>query len=374
MCQHTDSLERELAELTAHLEVATHRQLTILRELEPTRLWPDHGAASFAHWLSRRVGLAPGAAREKLRVARALGALPLIDRAFSAARLSYSKVRALSRVATPENESTLLDMALRMTAAHLERICRGLRRQAIERARAEGSTPHADAFVHVARSFDSEAQKSRPSAEVVVHVREEVLADGPGAMAAVLDDGRRVLAETLRRVACDCTTQAVAIDGSGLPIDVGRRRRTVTPALRRALATRDGCCRFPGCAHRAWLDAHHVEHWLHGGETSTKNLVLLCPFHHRLVHEGGFSIVQRAGARAFLDPRGETVSPVVKAPRLPEDAVSALRLRHVSAGTRVDEETLIPAWWGEPPDVDMCVAALRSTGGSAARRDRPEAA
>src|SRR5919107_919809 len=100
----TDSLERELAELTAHLEVATHRQLAILRELEPTGFWVQQHASSFAHWLSWRIGLAPGAAREKLRVARALGSLPSIDAAFSAARLSYSKVRALPRVATPQNE------------------------------------------------------------------------------------------------------------------------------------------------------------------------------------------------------------------------------------------------------------------------------
>ena len=94
-----DRLEHELAELTVRLEAATHRQLAILRELEPTGFWAEQGARSFAHWLSWRIGLAPGAAREKLRVARALGGLPAIDAAFAAARLSYSKVRALTRVA-----------------------------------------------------------------------------------------------------------------------------------------------------------------------------------------------------------------------------------------------------------------------------------
>jgi hypothetical protein len=401
MTQSIDALERELAELSAHVEVATHRQLAILRELEPTGFWVHQNAQSFAHWLSWRIGLAPGAAREKLRVARALGSLPAIDLAFSRARISYSKVRALTRVATPENESLLLDMALQTTAAHLEQICRGLRRadrdassahdedtrwvrrragdhgmvridaqlhpdeaelvwQAIERARAEASTPHADALVQVARSFDLDVQKARPSAELVVHVREELLADGPDAMAAVLDDGRRVPAETLRRVACDCATQAVGFDASGLPIDVGRKKRSVTSALRRALSARDGCCRFPACANRAWLDAHHVEHWLHGGETSMKNLVLLCPFHHRLVHEGGYSIVARATGWGFVDPHGAEVSARVKPPSLPAEPLAALRLRHVSAGTRVDDETLIPDWYGDPPDIDACVAAVES--------------
>ncbi len=385
-----DSLETELADLTAHVEVATHRQLTILRTLEPTGFWCDRGAASFAHWLGWRLALAPGAAREKLRVARALGSLPSVDAAFATAKLSYSKVRALTRVATKENEALLLDMALQTTAAHLEQICRGLRSvdaenaaardvearwvrqrqgehgmvridaqlhpdeaaivwQAIERARATATTPHADALVQVARSFDLDAQKARPSAEVVVHVREELLAEGIGAMAAVLDDGRRVPAETLRRVACDCVTHAVAVDGAGLPIDVGRKRRTVTPALRRALVARDACCRFPGCAHRAWLDAHHIEHWLHGGETAMRNLVLLCPFHHRLVHEGGYSVTQTEGHFSFTSADGRPVLALPARPSLPRDPVAVLRLAHVSAGTSVSEESLTPEWWAKYP-------------------------
>src|SRR5690349_13895843 len=194
---------------------------------------------------------------------------------------------------------------------------------AIERARALASTPHADALVQVARSFEPDTRGARPSA--VVHVREELVADGAGAMTAVLEDGRRVPAETLRRVACDCVTHAVAHDSDGVPIDVGRKRRSVSPSLRRALQSRDGCCRFPCCAHRAWLDAHHVEHWIHGGETSMKNLVLLCPFHHRLLHEGGYSIAEREGQRAFVDPEGRVVSAVASTPRLSADPVAALR-------------------------------------------------
>ncbi len=408
MTMDIDSLEHELADLTAHLEVATHRQLTILRALAPTGFWLNRNAASFAQWLSWRIGLAPGAAREKLRVARALGDLPSVDAAFATAKLSYSKVRALTRVATKENESVLLDMALRTTAAHLEQICRGLRRadtdselardadtrwvrqrhgdhgmvridaqlhpdeaaivwQAIERARTSAGTPHADALVQVARSFDVDATKTRPSAEVVVHVREELLAEGTGAMAAVLEDGRRVPAETLRRVACDCATQAVAFDGAGVPIDVGRKRRLVSPALRRALEARDGGCRFPGCSHRAWLDAHHVEHWLHGGLTAMRNLVLLCPFHHRLLHEGGYSMVQRQstehdGRWSFVTPRGEPVPALPERPRLPREPIAALRQADVSAGTSVDGETLVPSWWGDTPDIDACVGTLRAAG------------
>ena len=97
-----DQLESELATLCAQLDSATHRQLTLIREIDALEGWRGTGARSFAHWLSWRVGLAMGAAREKIRVAAALGALPKIDAALAAGELSFSKVRALTRVATAD--------------------------------------------------------------------------------------------------------------------------------------------------------------------------------------------------------------------------------------------------------------------------------
>lgn len=99
-----------------------------------------------------------------------------------------------------------------------------------------------------------------------------------------------------------------------------------------------------------------------------KNLVLLCPFHHRLVHEGGFTVALREGQRVFVDPRGHDVPKLVPRARLPADPLRALRLVHVSAGTRVDDTTLIPKWYGDTPDISACVAALSSAGGRSARR------
>jgi hypothetical protein len=93
-------------------------------------------------------------------------------------------------------------------------------------------------------------------------------------------------------------------DGSIL--DVGRRRRTLGPALRRALEYRDRGCRFPGCGLR-FTDAHHVRHWADGGETKLGNLVLLCRYHHRLVHEEGWKVDWWGEGRpVFFDPRGGT--------------------------------------------------------------------
>ena len=126
-CAEADRLGDEIAEISAHLDAATHRLLTLIRRFDEGSGWNAHGALSCAHWLCWRIGLDLGAARERVRVARALGDLPRIDEALRRGQVSYSKVRALTRVATPENEASLLEMARSSTASQLERICRGYR-------------------------------------------------------------------------------------------------------------------------------------------------------------------------------------------------------------------------------------------------------
>ena len=122
-----EALGDRIAEQAFHLDAALHRLLADLRTFDASNHWADAGARSCASWLSWRVGWDPGTARERLRVARALGELPRIDAALREGRLSYSKVRAITRVATPATEAALLDDALCTTAAQLEIICRGLR-------------------------------------------------------------------------------------------------------------------------------------------------------------------------------------------------------------------------------------------------------
>src|SRR6266571_7796077 len=126
----TAELERlgdEIAELSAHLDAATARLLDLIREFDAREGW-SNGFRSCAAWLTWRVGLATGAAREKVRVARALGTLPLLAQAVARGELSYSKVRELTRVATPETEERLLAVGRAGTAEHVERIVRGWRR------------------------------------------------------------------------------------------------------------------------------------------------------------------------------------------------------------------------------------------------------
>ena len=121
---HIDRLAEEIAEVAAHIDAAEHRLLAKIREFDDTGGWYVHGAVSLPQWLSWRIGLSPGAAREKVRVARALAELPETDAALARGELSFCKARAITRVATPESEGALLDMARHSTGAQLERICR----------------------------------------------------------------------------------------------------------------------------------------------------------------------------------------------------------------------------------------------------------
>ena len=126
------ALGDEIARTAAHLDAATHRLLTCIRAFDASEEWGRQGALSCAHWLSWRIGLDPGAAREKVRVARALGGLPRLDEALRRGALSYAKVRALTRVATPENEQSLVEAARDCTGAQLEKLCRQMRKVVVD--------------------------------------------------------------------------------------------------------------------------------------------------------------------------------------------------------------------------------------------------
>jgi hypothetical protein len=426
-----DPIEAEICELAAHLDAANHRFLTLIREYDRSGKWVGWGIRSCAHWLAWKCGLTPGAARERVRVARALGELPLIDAALAKAEISYSKVRALVRVATPENEERLARTAKTATAAQLERICRGLGQ--VRRAGKPSAEPerwvvtrpgdgdmvrieaqlHPDEAAIVLRAIDElRAMKKDDSAEslrnasaqererapegahvappmpsradglvklaelalapprdpilrepartggdratLLIHVERSDLTTGHG---ATLEDGTRICAETLRRLACDSGLVAV-LDGdvAGKTLDVGRKTRSIPPAIRRALQRRDRTCCFPGCTHTRWLDGHHAEHWLHGGATKLANLLLLCPFHHRLVHEGGFTLeIDPNGHRTFRDPEGRVLAPP-RSPQLdPLIALARLRADNENAGAHIDERTSASGWRGERVDYSWVV-------------------
>ena len=139
-----DRLGDTIAELAARIQAATYELLVLIREFDERAGWNDgfNGFRSCAHWLNWRTGLALGAAREKVRVARALAELPRLSAAMQRGDLSYSKVRALTRVATPANESELLDFARCATAAHVERLVRAWRRVDRVAEAADGKRRH----------------------------------------------------------------------------------------------------------------------------------------------------------------------------------------------------------------------------------------
>ncbi len=346
------ALGERIAELSALLTAAEYQLLILIREFDERFGWRG-GFRSCAHWLNWRTGLAMGAAREKVRVARALAELPRISAAMRDGEISFSKARALTRVATPDNEENLLAFAHAGTAAHVERLvraCRSVERRddrdaeaerhasrhltlyteddgmvtvrgrldaeagaalarALEAAEQElfdeatvkaGNRGHgpsvpqrrADAIGRVAESalsggLDRGTRSDRY--QVVLHVEvpggptsrsREADCDENGGPAVTSFEGvarapQDVSAETSRRIACDASRVVMTHDDTGRVLDVGRKTRAVSPALRRALEYRDGGCRFPGCG-LTFCDAHHVEHWADGGETKLDNLVLLC--------------------------------------------------------------------------------------------------
>jgi hypothetical protein len=350
------ALGEEIAVLATQVNVATHGLLTRIRRFDEAEGWGEQGAKSCAHWLTWRIGLDPGTAREKVRVARALGALPRLDEAFATGKLSYAKVRAVTRIATPENEEQALQTAMAATGSQIERICQRLRRategeremaaerrfrgrplgeglvklelvvssdeadlivQAVEQARKQLSGPRstaADGLMEMVSSYlagrtaTDHAATAAPRAEVVVHVEPDHTAAEPR-FAASLEDGTHVSAETLRRLTCDAGLVPATLDHDRNVLDIGRRTRSIPPAIRRALWIRDRQCRFPGCASTRFLHGHHLAHWFHGGETSLDNLIFLCSFHHRLVHEGGFTIRLNESAEVIVTvPGGTSVS------------------------------------------------------------------
>src|SRR5262245_34270547 len=141
-------LEAEITELAGHLNAAQHRWLTLIAEFDRREGWWDGACVSCAHWLNFKCGIDLGAAREKVRVAHALEGLPKISDAMSRGEISYSKVRAMTRVATPDTEEYLLSIALYGTADHVERVVRHFRRALEAEELSREARQHAGRTLH----------------------------------------------------------------------------------------------------------------------------------------------------------------------------------------------------------------------------------
>ena len=247
-----DQLGDEIAELSVHLEAATARLLDLIREFDTRDGW-NNGFRSCAHWLAWRVGLDVGAARERVRVARALEKLPKLAAALARGELSYAKVRALTRVATPETEERLLAIGRAGTAEHVERIVRGWRcvdRQAEAR---ETAARHASRALHV-----------YPDADGTVIVRGRLEPEAGAMLMQALTAAREALYKRANAAPHqDGRSRGNAEHGSAAGRRAGASRRDRAPSrdrpryAGRALSGRRPCrCRCASRRRGAWPVRH----------------------------------------------------------------------------------------------------------------------
>ena len=426
-----EALEAALCTHAAHIAAAECRFVLMVAEVDRRGIWADQGAQTCAHWLSWRCGLSVGVGREHVRVGRALSELPAVRTAFANGELSYSKVRAITRVATPAIETSLLEMAGFATASQLETIVSAFRRAApdegvaalerhrrrsfysytdddgmvviharlspedgaavlaaIEATRQEllddahrtgkgasgvsaetpgaGSEPayepaaasRADALVAVCETAREGAATGRPfvsglRASVVVHTDRQVLLD-PGADGCAHIEGVGVVsAHTVQRLVCDAAVSTESFSPDGTAVPEGRTRH-VPDSLRRAVLTRDGGCRWPGCGRRRYVDIHHVVYVSQGGRTRLGNLATLCRAHHRMVHEGGYRLEMDTHARVTVTTPGGV--PLPQRTTLPGGDDVDLVALHERAGLSLDDHTMPVG--GERYDLGLTIDAL----------------
>lgn len=405
------ALVAELGAQASRVAAATCRYLQLVAELVIRGVWADHGARTPAQWLSFEAGVGASTAGDHVRVGLRLRELDRVRAAFEARTISYTKVRAITRVAVPEVEELLLRWCALATGAEVERIVRAFRRSCA----GEGSVPdgrrglrtrfNGDGTTTVSITLlDEEAAELVACAERLVHLESDangptgassaedgavaiepaeassaedsVVADGPDGLSSAEDgDGplwhhqrtagarladaimhalttavdaggvdttgldrhtlilqtaatalahgetnepdlqvpvtdprgqvRTMSARVLRRIACEASRVMAVTRGDGTPLDLARRSRDPSVGQRRALLLRDRSCRFPGCGSTRHLHAHHVQFWSGEGPTNLANLVTLCGFHHRFVHDHDWRVEPAAaGTFRFGPPQG----------------------------------------------------------------------
>ncbi|WP_334143739.1 HNH endonuclease [Rhabdothermincola sp.] len=344
------ALEAEICAIAASLAASRAQLLALVGEFDAARGWVASGARSCAHWLAELLDIELSTAREHVRVARALRELPVTKQQFDASELSYAKVRQLTRVATADNEAELVAIAHVCAAGELPRRLADWQRQnepdrARERKWAERGLwfrdePNgnrtliaqlpAEQVTMLETLVDAEVLSGATNtsgagtplrhqrADAFARLIDRLIADASADASA--DAGRRVelvlhrrMGETslgdgivlpepvARQFTCDADLRVMTHWADGSPADVGRRHRLVTPRLRRLVTERDGGrCRYPGCRARHFIEVHHIVHWEDGGQTLLTNLISLCGYHHRFVHEhgwpDGFDPYQAVGA------------------------------------------------------------------------------
>jgi hypothetical protein len=401
---HIEDLGEEIARLAAHIHAATQRMLALIAEFDQLRGWERSGHRDCADWLSSRTGVSK--VRALTRVAEASNERELVElaRGVTTAQLERmvrawrkgtrqdeaqrERMRHESRtlsifpddegmyvvkgLVTPEVGALLMraidaasDASYRENPNPLKPAEERRREAAQRRHDAIGLVAERALATGFGRDGEPEPPLSGSRAEryqVVLHVDAETLTADREPGRSELEDGTRLSAESVRRLACDASRVRVAHAADGSVLDEGRKTRTVSAALRRALEIRDRGCRFPGCGRR-FTDVHHVKHWADGGETSLKNCVNLCRHHHRLVHEGGWAMGwDREQRPIFFDPHGHLhYDGRWQPPVFPDDATTALVEENTRLGIEPNGWTASARWAREfdiPDEVYFAASAV----------------
>lgn len=327
------------------------RVCDLVSVVDARQSWMADGARTLTDWVAARLRIRHSSAAQLVAVSRRLTDLPVLRDRFATGELSLDHVDAISRMATPENENAVIDEAIGLSAASLDRRARrqrGItesearsiweRRQLVRQWNLDqselrfrgrlpgaegrildeaidsridemGSNPEtgmfdpfearsADALVEIAAT-DGGAD-STPSQVSIFADLEALTTTDRGT--AYLDNTAPIPNSTAQRLACDATIETIIRDGKQV-IGIGRRSRKVPGWLRRLVYERDGgICQHPGCRNTRWLQVHHILAWALGGRTDLDNLILLCGIHHRFVHEHGWHITGSPDARVFRRP------------------------------------------------------------------------
>ncbi|MGH8872302.1 MAG: DUF222 domain-containing protein [Acidimicrobiia bacterium] len=356
-----DQVERGIGHFLALSAAAQAAACEWLMEADRGQQFLADGSRDLVHWVSARFGFRHSTAAQLVRVARRLQDLPVLRSRFAEGALSMDQVDAISKMATPDTEEALIEDCLGLSTAALDRAARranpprsedereawrvrwlsiqytldgirgrmnaelpGAEMALVEseiRAGADRMPPNpetgvfdpyparmADGLVELCSTTGDEG--SAAPTQIVVHADLEALTSDPETTGVAEIQGGPVIAnETARRLSCDPILECT-VHGHAKTLGIGRRSRLIPAWLRRQLWYRDGGCRFPGCPHKGWLHAHHKQHWADGGSTDLCNLILLCGYHHRFLHEHGWSIEDDAdGKPLFRRPDGQIYPP-----------------------------------------------------------------
>ena len=308
-------------------------------EIDKGDLWIEDGASSTEHWLRMRLDMSRRSAHEFASVARVLMDLPRLAEAHGSGALSWDKLVALCSFATADEDAGLAKKALEMTLPEVKALAAAREEVSLEDAeklhrsrafklswsrdksfaRPGGILPAEDAL-RLEKALDRERELIPPrpdgtfepfearTADALIRLASAriagdadpdlatMLIDAPAEVlgglepgTARLENGAPIHLEAARRLSCDCRPVFVSKENDSV-VGISRADRNPPPWLRRYLKKRDRCCGFPSCGGTKFLHAHHLHHWTKGGRTDADNLILLCPSHHRLVHEGGWSM------------------------------------------------------------------------------------